>query len=398
MSIIKTSLLPTYSRLAQEGYPIMSNERAIHQDMREIHIGFLNLMPDAAVEAAERQFYRLVAEGAGRTMQVHIHPFTLPVFERGDVIREHMKAHYETFEQIAEQGLDGLIITGASEETNPPITDACWKPLQEVMEWSQGNVSSTLCSCFASHAAMHFLYDQTPQWQDQKTWGVFSHRINPEERQHPLVRGMNTRIDVPHSRYNVINHEQFERAGARILIESKEAGVHLATSRDGISLVMMQGHPEYDTISLLKEYRREVQNFTAGTRADYPPAPAHYFPEGAQAVADNYAWSVSGKSFYFQRKRDSHNHGDFAVTVPGSSADMEHRSRNYGNSLFNGKAAFPENALAEAVENTWADSGRTVMSSWVGAVYRLTNIDRHEQFMPGVDPNRPLEFLKMDVK
>ncbi len=137
----------------------------------------------------------------------------------------------------------------------------------------------------------------------------------------------------------------------RILVESPEAGVHMATSKDGIRLVCLQGHPEYDVYSLLKEYRREVLNFIERRRPDYPPFPEHYFDIRAQEAA-----------------------------------------ANYKNMVLNGKTnePFPEDLIASYLENTWADSARSSLGSWVGLVYQITHVDRRKQFMDGINPDDPL--------
>lgn len=349
MPLIKNSDLPTFSRLTDEGRQVLDSQRASHQDIRELHIGFLNMMPDAALEAAERQFFRLIGE-SNRIVQIHLHPFTLPIVERGEVARKHIETYYKSVDQIKEDGLDALVITGANEETNPHVSDeSYWGPLKEILAWAHDNVTSTLCSCLASHAALTYSYGQPPKWRDDKRWGVYRHKVT--EPNHPIVKGMNTVFDVPHSRYSEITRGQFEKANMRILVESPEAGVHLATSQDGLRLVCFQGHPEYDVFSLLKEYRREVMNFVDRKRPDYPPFPEHYFNEQAQEIAAEYKNIVQ----------------DGGV-VP----------------------EFPEQQILDMLDNTWADSARSAIGAWVGLVYQVTHVDRKKPFMDGVDPNNPL--------
>lgn len=351
MPIVKHSDLPTYDRLIAEGRLVMPKDRAIHQDIRELHIGFCNMMPDAALEATERQFFRLIGE-SNRVAQLYIHPFTLPVVKRSAETQKHLDQYYETFENLKKSGLDALVITGANEETNPHVSDETfWHPLRDLLAWAHDNVTSTICSCLASHAALTYSYGQPPGWRDDKRWGVFRHRVL--DRKHPLVRGMNTIFDVPHSRYSEITPEQFEKAGMRILVQSPEAGVHMATSRDGFRLICFQGHPEYDDFSLLKEYRREVQNYLSGERPDYPPLPEGYFSDEASAMAIDHQDAVLSK-----RATD-----------------------------------FPEDKISTLLENTWADSARSVMSAWIGLVYQVTHVDRKKPFMDGIDPNDPLAGL-----
>jgi len=120
----------------------------------------------------------------------------------------------------------------------------------------------------------------------EKKWGVYSHRI--AQMDHPLLRDINTRFDVPHSRHNDVSRAQMEAAGMKILAESEKSGVHLAVSPDQFRVVYFQGHPEYDQNSLLKEYKREVGRFVAGDREDYPPHLENYFSPAAVEIVDAY--------------------------------------------------------------------------------------------------------------
>lgn len=349
MPLVQHSDLPTYQRLIDEGRQILSPGRARTQDIRELHIGFLNLMPDAALEATERQFFRLINE-SNRIAQIYIHPFTLPVVNRGQDARDYFERYYEPFGRLQKEGLDALIITGASEESNPHVSnESYWKPLKETIEWARENVTSTLCSCLASHAALTYSYGQEPSWRNDKRFGIFSHRVT--DRTHPLVRGMNTLFNAPHARHSEITREQFEKAGMRILAESEGAGVHAAVSPDGFRLLCFQGHPEYDTFSLLKEYRREIQVFRQGGRPDYPAFPENYFNAADAAAVRQYQKDVeAGKD-------------------PGP---------------------FPEDQLADRLDNTWTDSARSMLANWIGLVYQTTHMDRTKLFMDGIDPQNPL--------
>ena len=352
MPLVANSLLPTFERLQQEGETVLDKENAVKQDIRELHIGLLNMMPDAALSATERQFFRLVGE-SNSIAQFYMHPFTLSELPRNEKGKAHVEKYYESFEQIKDQGLDALIITGAN-VTGPHLSEEpFWQPLIEVIDWAYENVTSTLCSCLATHAVLEFRYQQKRRPLGFKRWGVHSHRVT--NRSHPLVNGVNTRFDVPHSRHNQIDHAQFEQAGLHILAESKEADVHLAVSEDQFRLVFFQGHPEYDIISLLKEYKREVIRFYDGLRNDYPPFPENYFSLQSQAILNEYQNQViSAKQ----------NNGE----VP----------------------TFPENLLIGKLDNTWHDTAEAILNNWIGQVYQVTNMARKKAFQDGIDPNNPL--------
>jgi len=356
MPLVANSKLPTFERLRLEGETVVAREAALRQDIRELHIGLLNMMPDAALAATERQFFRLVGE-SNQIAQFYMHPFTLTELARGTEAQAYVGQYYESFDRIREQGLDALIITGAN-VTQPDLSlEPFWKPLIKVIDWAYENVASTLCSCLATHAVLQFRYGQKRKHMGFKRWGVYAHRV--VDRKHPLVNDVNTRFDVPHSRFNDIARAQFEAARLRILVESEVAGVHLATSADGFRIVFFQGHPEYDTVSLLKEYKREVTRFVRGERADYPPLVEHYFSLKLQAILEE------------------HRERILAARAKGEPVPD-----------------LPESLILPALDNTWHDTAEAVINNWIGKVYQVTNIDRRLPFQPGVDPDDPLGLGK----
>ncbi len=352
MPIVAHTDLPTFEHLRREGQSILEPDRALQQDIRELHIGLLNMMPDAALAPTERQFLRLI-NGSNRIAQFYVHPFTLDELQRSPAAQAHIDRYYQDFERIRVEGLDALIITGAN-VSHPNLADEpFWQPLIEVIDWALGSVTSVLCSCLATHAVLQFRYGQTRRPLPGKRWGVYPHRV--VDQRHPLVNDVNTLFDVPHSRFNEIGRDQFDTAGLRVLVESEEAGVHLAVSEDGFRIVFFQGHPEYDTISLLKEYKREVKRFAAGHRDDYPPFPEHYIGTRDRAILDEHREQVSAAR---ENARES--------------------------------PPFPEEPIVAGLDNTWHDTAEGVVGNWMGKIYQLTNNDRRLPFMEGVDPRDPL--------
>ena len=355
MPLVANSDLPTFHRLREEGRTVLSKDQAVHQDIRELHIGLLNMMPDAALGATERQFFRLVGE-SNPIAQFYLHPFTLEELDRGPEATEHIRKYYSSLEDLKKEGLDALIITGAN-VTRPDLSaEPFWNPLIDVIDWAFENVTSTLCSCLATHAVLQFRYGQKRRRMRAKRWGVYSHRVL--DRTHPLVHDINTRFDVPHSRFNEITRAQFEAAGLHVLAESEEAGVHLAVSADRFRVVFLQGHPEYDTISLMKEYKREVMLFARGAREDYPPFVENYFTPQTQALLEEYQDRLS-------------------AAKPGGKPIPP----------------FPEELVVPRLHNTWRDTAEAIVGNWIGKVYQITNLDRKLPFMEGVDPGDPLGLL-----
>ena len=354
MPLVAHNRLPSFQHLREEGLTILDPARAARQDIRELHIGLLNMMPDAALAATERQFFRLVGE-SNPIAQFYVHPFTLPQLPRSEAARAHIAQHYEPFEKVREEGVDALIVTGANVTGNRLSEQAFWAPFEEVIAWAEQQVTSTLCSCLATHAVLELRHRQERVHQGRKIWGIFEHQV--VDPRHPLVNDVNTRFDVPHSRYNDISREQFAAAGLRVLVESQTAGVHLATSADGLRFVFFQGHPEYDTISLLKEYKREALRHARQERPDYPPFPDHYLTPYAQAVLN-----------------------EFRLRQQAAKANNETPPE------------FPESLLIPGLDNTWHDTAEAVVGNWIGAVYQVTHNDRWRPFMEHVNPGDPLQL------
>jgi homoserine O-succinyltransferase len=354
MPLVEHLDLPTFSRLREQGHEVLPLDRAVHQDIRELHIGFLNMMPDAALSATERQFIRLVGN-CNRIAQFYVYPFSLPGLPRSAETKEYIERYYCKFEDLQQQGLDALIITGAN-VANPSLEqEPFWEPLMEVVRWADKNVSSTLCSCLATHALLKYLYDIDRQPLPAKRWGVYNHRI--AQPGHPLLRDINTRFDVPHSRYNEISRQQLEDAGLTVLVESRQGGVHMAVSPDQFRMIYFQGHPEYDRNSLLKEYKREVLRYLAGELGAPPPFPQHYFSDEAKMVANRFI------------KQARHAQAD-------------------GQPL----SGLLEEELLPLLDNTWGDTAKAMVNNWLGLVYQVTNLDRNQQFMDEVDPDDPLHM------
>jgi len=353
MPLVANTDLPSFRRLRADGETVIDRRRAERQDIRELHIGLLNMMPDKALEATERQFFRLVGE-SNQIAQFYMHPFTLPELRRGGDARRHVQRFYSSFADLRRDGLDALIITGANVAGSELSKEPFWKPLIGVVDWAGEHVTSILCSCLATHAILEFRHGlKRRRLPEGKRWGVYPHRVT--DRSHPLVRGVNTRFDVPHSRFNQVDRAQFDAAGLRVLAESDEAGVHLATSGDGFRFVFFQGHPEYDVISLLKEYKREVGRFIDGAIGEYPPLPENYLGRRHAAILEEYRDRV---------------HASIEAGAPAPQ--------------------FPEHLIAPGVDNTWHDSAEAIINNWIGAVYQLTHIDRRIPFRDGVEPANPL--------
>ncbi|MFO7607942.1 MAG: homoserine O-succinyltransferase [Candidatus Krumholzibacteriia bacterium] len=260
--------LPAFARLAAEGVPVTPPAA---WDGPVLRVGLINTMADGALEATERQFLRLLAAGAPGH-GIELYPCGLPEIPRGEAARHHCAAHYLDLDALRAAQPAALIVTGAN-IPDPDLDRLFYRDsLAGIIAWAWAEVPTTLFSCLATHAVLHFRYGKPRHLLPAKRWGVYPHRIVAAG--HPLVRGLNGGLVVPHSRWNDVPAADFAAAGLDVLVvDGTDGGVHLAATPDRRQ-VFMQGHPEYDPVSLLKEHRREVERFAAGDRPELPEVPA----------------------------------------------------------------------------------------------------------------------------
>jgi homoserine O-succinyltransferase len=356
MPLVSHFPLPTFGELRERGHQVLDLNQAHGQDIRELHIGLLNMMPNAAFQVTERQYLGLIGS-CNQIVQFYVHPFTLPGLERDQATAAYIERYYRSFEEVQRSGLDALIITGAN-VTNPDLEkEAFWAPLREVADWAQQTVTSVMCSCLASHALIQMLYGVQRRAMDRKKWGVYRHFHTDAGKAHPLLRDVNTMFAVPHSRWNTLDLEDLQEAGVPVLVVTRQDDVHLATSPDGFRFIFSQGHPEYDINSLLKEYKREVLLYTNGQRSTYPPFPENYFSERCERL---------GRGIERQVRK---------LKAAGQPFPPED---------------FAETEFESCLHNTWGDTGKAIFNNWLGLVYQRTHLDRCKPFLDGVDPNDPL--------
>jgi homoserine O-succinyltransferase len=253
--------------------------RARRSAPRTLTIGLLNNMPDAALAATERQFGDLLRAAAGGA-EVELRLFALPGLVRGERARAQMAGRYETAEALADAGLDGLIVTGNEPRAADLDAEPYWPALTRVIDWTQAAGVATLWSCLAAHAAVLHLDGVRRRPLPAKLSGVFvSHVVSDDA----LIDGVAEPFRSPHSRQNGLVQAELTRRGYRILTRSAEAGVDAFTKRGPAPALFLQGHPEYDSDSLLREFARDVGRFLRGERPVHPTTPSGYF--GAETEA-----------------------------------------------------------------------------------------------------------------
>lgn len=253
-----------------------------------MNIALLNIMPDAALKATDRQYARLLVAHDN----VSLHSYTFPEISRSKKAADYIAENYLPEKEILKMKPDAVIITGTNVSDPRLETQAFWSPLQKSMTWTLEAGCPVLCSCLSSHAVMQFRYGASRRALPRKIWGVFEHEILSAG--HVLASGLPATVPIPQSRFNEITAEQFNAAGLDVIIADSSAGVHLAANHDN-SLVLMQGHPEYDDVSLLKEYKREVRLFGEGLRENYPPIPDSILEAEGLSILENYRVAVVAK-------------------------------------------------------------------------------------------------------
>ncbi len=277
--------LPAAKQLEEENIFVMAKERAFHQDIRELHIAVLNLMPTKMV--TETQLLRLL----GNTpLQTDIRFIRMSSHDSVNTPPEHLDAFYEPLDEIFDERFDGLVITGAPVETLPFEEVDYWPELVRLMDWSATHVWSTLHICWGAQAGLYHHYGVGKRPLPRKMFGLFRHRAL--DLKEPLLRGFDEEFLAPHSRHTEVCADAIAAVSdLKLLAVSEEAGVYLAASRDG-RRVFVTGHPEYDRLTLKAEYDRDIAK-------GLPIAPpANYFPGDDPAREPLMTWRAHAHLLY----------------------------------------------------------------------------------------------------
>ena len=240
-----------------------------------LDIGLINNMPDAALDATERQFRALLGAAAD-DVAMHLTLYSLPEVLRTDFGRRQV-SRYSSIDDLWVRHHDGLIVTGTEPRAADLKDEPYWESLTRVLEWAECHTYSTILSCLAAHAGiLHFDGIERRPLGD-KRFGVFE-CVSVSD--HPLTAEAPARLQMPHSRFNEIPEEALRRCGYRVLTRSDDAGVDaFVKKRNGSLFVFFQGHPEYEASTLLLEYRRDIGRFLRGERETYPSMPQGYFDD-----------------------------------------------------------------------------------------------------------------------
>ena len=285
MPIKIPNLLPATQTLYEENIFVITENRAITQDIRPLRIVMLNLMPQKIV--TETQIARLI----GNTpLQVELELLQTATHKSKHTSAEHMLAFYKVFDDIKDQNFDGMIITGAPVEQMPFEDVEYWDELCEIMEWSKTHVTSTLHICWGAQAGLYYHYGIQKQQLPEKLFGVFEHTL--DHKRSILFRGFDDTFLVPHSRHTTIRREDVESVeGLKIISSSKEAGVFVVATDRGRQ-IFVTGHSEYDGDTLKREYLRDKN---AGLPISVPK---NYFPDDDDTKEPVVRWRSCANLFY----------------------------------------------------------------------------------------------------
>lgn len=277
--------LPVKEILESENIFVMDEHRAIHQDIRPIKIGLLNLMP--LKEDTELQILRSLSN---TPLQVDVTFVMVSSHEAKNTPTSHLNQFYNRFGEIRDERFDGFIITGAPVEQIPFEEVDYWEELKQIMEWTKTHVTSTLHLCWGAQAGMyyHFGIDKKPL--PEKAFGLFWHKVL--NRKIPLVRGFDDCFLAPHSRHTEVPMDVV-RADERItvLAESDEVGLFLAMADDGRQIFVM-GHPEYDRVTLDGEYKRDL------SKGLEIAMPKNYYPDDDPEKTPLLKWRATANNLY----------------------------------------------------------------------------------------------------
>ncbi|MGH8265493.1 MAG: homoserine O-succinyltransferase MetA [Steroidobacteraceae bacterium] len=293
-----------------------------------LDIGLVNNMPDAAIEATERQFVQLLDAASGDTV-IRLKLFCLPEVDRSDLVRHRLQDRYSDIAALWDAKLDGLIVTGTEPRAADLRAEPYWPALTKLIDWAQENTASTIWSCLAAHAAVLHLDGVERRPLPDKRFGVFD---CIKSSRHSLTSDAALPLRIPHSRWNDLRTADLAGCGYDVLTRSDSAGVDMFVKQARSLFVFFQGHPEYDSSTLLREYRRDIGRFLRHERNNYPSMPQGYFHRYAVALLDA-----------FQERALAERREDLL-------------------------ASFPMRSLDAALSNSWRASALSIYANWLAGL------------------------------
>jgi homoserine O-succinyltransferase/O-acetyltransferase len=291
-----------------------------------VKIALINNMPDPALEDTEMQFMELLDDASG-DIPVRLRLYSLPRVPRGERGQQHLTSFYSSIDELWNSQVDAIIMTGTEPRQPDLRNEPYWSALADVLDWAEHNTVSTVLSCLAAHAGVLHSDGIPRQPLSDKQFGVFE---SSKVCDHELTRHAKQPMRFPHSRWNEVREDSLTSCGYSVLTKSAQAGADLFVKPKKQSLfVHFQGHPEYGSRTLLKEYRRDIKRFLRRERETYPTMPHGYFDAAATTLLAE-----------FQETALAHRREEQLVF-------------------------FPEAIVVEALQNTWQASATCVYRNWL---------------------------------
>ncbi len=277
--------LPATSILESENIFVITERRALHQDIRPLRLLLLNLMPTKII--TETQLMRKLSN---TPLQIEIDLLRTVSHNSKNVDMEHLTSFYRSFDEVRNSRYDGMIITGAPVEHLDFESVDYWPELCRIMEWTKRNVYCTLHICWGAQAGLYYHYGIPKHRLEKKLFGIYPHRaLKPNS---PIFRGLDDVFYVPHSRFTSVLPEDIAKVPELELIaDSPVAGVFAVKSEDSRRFFIM-GHPEYDADTLAREYQRDID------RGKDIAVPEHYFPNDDPTRPPVVTWRSAAQLFY----------------------------------------------------------------------------------------------------
>ncbi len=278
--------LPARAVLEGENIFVMDEDRAVSQDIRALEIIILNIMP--LKEDTEVAILRSLSNSP---LQTNITLLQIESHVSKNTSASHLNMFYKTFSEIKDKKYDGMIITGAPVEKLKFEEVDYWEELKTIMEWTNTHVTSTLHLCWGAQAGLYYHYGIGKHLLKKKVFGIYEHKVL--NRKVPLVRGFDDVFLAPHSRYTSVSRQEIEEnENLMILAESDEAGIYLVIDKTD-RRVFILGHPEYDRLTLDKEYRRDLDK-----GLDDVDLPKNYYPNDDPSNKPLLSWRCHANTIY----------------------------------------------------------------------------------------------------
>ncbi len=315
---------------------------------QSLRIGLINNMPDTALQSTEAQFCGLLTAAAG-TLGVTVRLSAFPELPRGAEAAARIAAAYWPLEDVLREPLDALIVTGTEPRAARLSEEPYWPRFAQLLEFARTRTYASIWSCLAAHAAVEVLDGVQRQRLAEKRCGIYRHDTLAD---HALLAGATAPLYMPHSRWNELPVGALRQAGYTLLSWSAESGADTFIRDRGSLHLFFQGHPEYEDVTLLKEYRRDVGRYLSGTQAHYPTLPAGYLA---------------------------------AASLPALEAFKSRALAQRDPALL---AEFPFAEIAAKLENSWAPSAVALYRNWLGVIVSARRAARRPEPVSLSSPTR----------